>query len=130
MTFNRICSSLLALAIGAGVCPAFAGSRIVVPVAINDSAHYAEGTIVDARASTDGNQMIGCLFGTTAATCFAITASGASKVCSTSDVNQLNAIRAIEPESMIRFYWNTDGTCSYLLIENSSRVKPAATTGY
>ena len=38
-------------------------------------------------------------------------------------------IRSLTPESYVYFQWNTDGTCSYVLVENSSRFKPAATSG-
>lgn len=108
---------------------AHAGARWVYQVWISDASRYAVGTMTDARGSADGNQAIGCYHNTTNGACYATNAAGLSRTCTTNNPALLNVIRTISAESYIYFQWNTDGTCSYVLIENSSRFKPASASG-
>lgn len=109
---------------------AFAGSRAVYQANINDAQRWANGTMTDARGSADNNQLIGCYHNASFAGCYVTNAAGLGRSCTTSNPALIDVIRTIGPESYIYFQWNTDGTCNYVLIENSSRFKPASATGY
>jgi hypothetical protein len=109
---------------------ASAGPRWTFQATVSDASRHAYGTMTDARGSSDNQQAIGCYHNATNGGCYATNSSGLSRTCSTSNPSLLNVIRAIGPESYIYFQWNTDGTCNYVLIENSSRFKPASASGY
>ncbi|MGN6152258.1 MAG: hypothetical protein ACTHOH_09660 [Lysobacteraceae bacterium] len=118
----------LVLALSAGA--AIAGARVgPYTVTINDASRIAYGAFADARASADTQQWIGCNYNAAAAFCTATNAAGISRSCSTTNAALIDAIHGISSESYVYFQWNTDGTCSYVLVENSSRFKPAATSG-
>lgn len=109
---------------------AHAGQRIgPYQVYVNDAARYANGSIPDARASVDAVQWIGCYNNAGYGNCSAVTSAGVSRSCSTGNAAMIDTIRSIGPESYIYFQWNADGTCNYILVENSSRFKPAAVSG-
>lgn len=107
-----------------------AGSRWVYQVGINDTYRFAVGTMADARGSADSVQMIGCYHNAGFANCYATNSAGLSRSCTTSDPAMMSAIRGIGSESYVYFQWNTDGTCSYVFVENGSRWKPASVSGF
>ena len=128
---RRRLTAICGLALIGIAATATAGLRWAYPVTINDGSRFAVGTLSDARASADGVQYIGCYHNTSNnASCYATNASGLSRSCSTSNAAHLTVIRSITPESYIYFVWNTDGTCNYILVDNGSRFKPAATSGF
>lgn len=107
-----------------------AGNRIgPYQVTISDAGRWANGAFADVRAGADSQQWIGCNYNTVTGSCTATNAAGTSRTCTTSNAALLDVIRSLTPESYIYFQWNTDGTCSYILVENSTRFKPAATSG-
>lgn len=119
------------LALAVIAVTASAGLRWSYPVTINDTSRYVVGTMADARASADSVQYIGCNHNSlNAASCYGTNSAGLSRSCSTNNPAHLAVIRSISSESYIFFQWNTDGTCSYVFVENSSRFKPAATAGF
>lgn len=119
--------ALVLVALAAGT--ATAGQRFVYPVNVNDASRFANGAVADARGSADTQQSIGCYTNQYTASCFATTATGLSRSCSTGNAGLIEMARSVGPESYIYFQWNTDGTCNYILVENSSRFKPAAVSG-
>jgi len=124
-------AALCGLALIGLAATASAGLRWAYPVFISDSSRYAVGTLSDARASADSVQYIGCYHNSSNnASCYATNASGLSRSCSTSNPAHLTVIRSIGAESYVYFQWNTDGTCNYILVDNGSRFKPAATSGF
>lgn len=123
----RILIAFVLVALAAGT--AAAGQRFVYPVNINDASRFANGAIADARGSADAQQSIGCYLNQYTASCFASTAAGLSRSCSTGNAALIEVARSIGPESYIYFQWNPDGTCNYILVENGSRFKPAAVSG-
>jgi hypothetical protein len=129
MKLNSKINNALLVALVAASGTAAAGQRLVLPVNINDTSRYANGTIADARGSADSQQWLGCLYNTSIGICYAANATGVSRSCSTSNPDLLNIIRSLTPESYIYFQWNTDGTCNYILVENSSRFKPLLVSG-
>lgn len=125
---GKIAASLVLTLFAAG--SAAAGARIgPYTVTINDAGRSAYGAFADVRASADTQQWIGCNYNTTSGYCMATNAAGTSRTCSTTNAALLEIIRSLTPESYVYFQWNTDGTCGYILVENSSRFKPAATSG-
>ncbi len=109
---------------------AMGGNRTVLAnVAIDDAIRFAYGNFADARGSADSRQMIGCYYNASLGYCTATNAAGTSRTCTTTNAALLDVIRTLTSESYVYFQWNTDGTCSYVLVENSSRYKPAATSG-
>lgn len=128
---SRLLASVAAGFLCALVVPiASAGPRWVYPVSLSDTSRYALGTMTDARGSADSQQAIGCYHNATNAGCYATNAAGVTRTCSTSNPALLTVIRSISAESYLYFQWNTDGTCNYVLVENSSRFKPASASGY
>jgi hypothetical protein len=116
-----------ALATVAGV--AMAGATLGYQVGINDTYKFAVGAIATTRNTPDSVQYIGCYHnaytsGASYANCYAVNAAGVSRTCYTVNVNMVEAIRSISDESYIYFQWNTDGTCSYVLIDKGSRFRP------
>ncbi|MFZ5638425.1 MAG: hypothetical protein ACOY82_17750 [Pseudomonadota bacterium] len=127
---SRVFMSAAALAALLSVAAiAEAGTRWAYQVSISDVSRYAVGTTTDARGSADVNQSIGCNHNTTFASCYATNSAGLSRSCTTSNAALIDVIRSIGSESYIYFTWNTDGTCNYVLVENSSRWKPASASG-
>lgn len=127
---SRIFRSAAAFAVLLSVAAiAEAGTRWTYQVSINDGSRYAVGTMTDARGSADINQSIGCYHNTTFASCYATSSAGLSRSCTTNNAALIEVIRSISAESYIYFLWNADGTCNYVLVENSSRWKPASASG-
>jgi hypothetical protein len=108
---------------------AIAGASWGYQVGINDTYKYAVGSFAATRNSTDTLQYIGCYHnaytsGASYANCYAVNAAGVGRTCYTVNTNMVEAIRSISDESYIYFQWNTDGTCSYVLIDKGSRFRP------
>ena len=120
------------VALAALVSSAFAasaGSRAVYQAYFNDAQRWANGTMTDARGSADNNQLIGCYHNASFAGCYVTNAAGQGRTCTTTNPALIDVIREIGPESYIYFQWNADGTCNYVLVENSSRFKPGSASG-
>ncbi len=109
---------------------ASAGARLVYQVGINDASRFAVGTMADARGSSDNVQTIGCYHNTGFASCYATNSAGLSRSCTTTNAALIEVIRSIGSESYLYFQWNTDGTCSYVFVDNGSRWKPASASGF
>jgi hypothetical protein len=125
--YSKYIAVLVLALVAAG--SATAGQRLVYQVFVSDASRYANGAIADARGSADAQQSIGCYYNQYSATCFATTSTGLSRSCSTGNTALIEIVRSIGPESYIYFQWNTDGSCNYILVENSSRFKPGAVSG-
>jgi hypothetical protein len=115
-----------------------AGLRFTSEVYINDTYRSAGGSMTDARGAADTRQFIGCyhyydtLGGSTPyiGFCQASNAAGTTRSCSTTNSAIIHSIGSISAESHIGFAWNTDGTCRYVIVTNSSYYKPASATGF
>ncbi len=114
---------------------AIAGERRVYPVSIiqtdPSSNIFVSGALVDARASNDRVQHIGCnnTVGYSGF-CHARDADGRNVACHTNDHDLVDVIRSITPESFITFIARNDGTCAYVFVSTSSSYKPFANSGY
>jgi hypothetical protein len=130
MKLRTLIGGAVAAALLSTATIAIAGSRLVYQVGINDASRYAVGTMTDARGSADASQSIGCYHNTGFASCYATNNLGLSRSCTTTNTALIEVIRSISSESYIYFQWNTDGTCSYVFVDNGSRWKPASASGY
>ena len=119
---------VLVLGVVAGATAAFAGSSGVQDVSIwTDGAGQlsANGTLRDARHSTDTRQYIGCSLyaydsGSYSAICYAYSASGQYASCSTNDANMLKVVETLNPASYLYFAVNADGSCDRVISVNAS----------
>ena len=126
--------TLIATLAGVGLiavaATAAAGLRWGYQVSISDTSRYALGDLSATRGTADGVQYIGCYHNSVNnGSCYATNAAGLNRSCSTINGAHLTVIRSITPESYVYFQWNVDGSCNYILVDNGSRFKPAATSG-
>lgn len=108
---------------------AMAGAYTGYQVGINDTYKFAVGSIATTRNTPDTVQYIGCYHnaypgGTSSGNCYAVNNAGVSRTCYTTNANLIETIRSIGDDSYIYFQWNTDGTCSYILVDKGSRFRP------
>lgn len=108
---------------------AMAGSYMGYQVGINDTYKFAVGSIATTRNTPDTVQYIGCYHnayttGASYGNCYAVNNAGVSRTCYTTNANMIDTIRSIADDSYIYFQWNTDGTCSYILVDKGSRFRP------
>jgi len=122
-------TSLFAIAL-ATAATAYAGTRAQIQVQVNTTARYAYGAMADARGSADGTQQISCYTNSTVGGCYLAAASGAGGSCYTTDPAMIELFRSISGESYVYIQWNPDSTCSYVLVQNASFMKPGAVSGY
>ena len=109
----------------------FAGKKTAFPVTVNYAFQFASGTIGDARASADTNQMIGC--GVTSSptngtgmNCWATDSAGNTATCYSYNAELVKAAQAIGNDSYIFFYFDASGFCTYLNVSGSSHYRPKA----
>ncbi|TXH73604.1 MAG: hypothetical protein E6Q88_05170 [Lysobacteraceae bacterium] len=126
---NAITTAMIAVLLTSAAA-AYAGTRAQVQVTVNATSRYAYGAMADARGSADTVQQINCATNTTLANCWMVNSAGVGGSCYTTDPAMINVIRGISGESYVYIKWNTDGSCSYVLVQNSSFMKPGAVSGY
>ncbi len=93
-----------------------------------DGSTYAEGSVGDARASSDGNQYIGCTIdtystGVPVVGCFARNAAGTGIGCSTTNANFVAVAAGITANSYLAFDASS-GTCTFLEVADYSYFTP------
>ncbi len=108
---------------------AMAGQKTSNPVAVDATARVANGSLGSARNSADNLQYIGCAagalsFGGTNMYCFAQTADNVYAECQSTSPQLVQAAQAMSGDSYVHFAWDASGTCTYLLVINSSRLTP------
>jgi hypothetical protein len=107
---------------------AHAGFKQDQPVVL--SANTFSGQIGSARAATDSNEYIGCYIHSfvkqpAMAVCFATDASGAHKMCVSSDPAVVQAVTAMTSSSYISVYFDNDANCGEILVSTNSWLRPA-----
>ena len=121
---------LAVLCIGALTGTAWAGMKFVDQFYINTTYSYAYGSMGSARASTDSNQQIGCTTYNSGGTdnygyCSARDPSGTYKQCSWSGSQWTTTINAMTASSWIWFYWDANGNCTFITLQNDSSQLPS-----
>jgi hypothetical protein len=126
--------SLIATFCVAGVVAAtaaWAGMKGGTVVAVDAVNRRAEGSLGNARNSTDNNQYIGCRAtannnGTVSALCWAqgAVANSPYVTCQTTVPQMVNVASALNGDSYVKFAWDAGGLCTYIIVENDSWYAP------
>ena len=111
------------------ISPALAGQRAGEAVSVSTTARNATGSLATARASSDGNQLIGCSgswssSGSVSGTCFARNATGTYVSCTFSSTTMGHAVAAIGDNTRLQFSWDTSNHCTSIYLENASYWAP------
>jgi len=121
---------LSAFAIAALFCvapPAHAGIKSNLGVTADPVSRYGNGAVGSARASADASQYISC-YATYASSpgafCVARDAAGTTVSCFTSDPNKVAIVSAMTSYSYVYFSFDATGTCTQILVSNSSYYPP------
>lgn len=107
---------------------AVAGFKTGQSVVIVDSAQMANGMLGQVRNSADTTQYIGCAtWGVSWGSmglCEATSSTGVHRACLTYDANMIAAIRALQSDSYLIFYWDSIGYCTSIEVETASDPPP------
>ncbi len=125
---NVLAAAAIAALLSSAAFVSLAGESGSYQVFINDASRFATGSMVTARYSGDSVQRIECRAfahraGMVNAYCFAKNAQGVTRTCFTTLPVLVENARAASSESMINFYWEENGDCESISIENASRWK-------
>ncbi len=114
--------TLLTLVVLAGLLvPAAAYAGFTANYRVTIYSNGAQGTMHGARNASDSKQFIGCGSYDSYASCFARGADGTVRSCYTFDAGKIAAIGTVASNSRIYFTSNSDGTCSYISVNNGSQ---------
>jgi hypothetical protein len=104
----------------------WAGQKKAEVVIINAAARYAQGSLATARSSVDVIQSIGCTIRENGiVTCSARNgANTASLNCTANDPGYRAAVQSLNGDSKIYFSADAAGSCTSLIVENSSVWAP------
>lgn len=109
---------------------ALAGYKYVAGVTVDLVNRKASGSLADARASADTLQYIGCRTDASSSTgnlsiyCAAQDANRVKAECYTTAPSFVQALAAIQSDSILVFTWDANGTCTSLNVENWSSNSP------
>lgn len=104
----------------------WAGQKKAEPVIINTNSRYAQGSLASARSSADVVQSIGCTIRESGVvTCSARNgANTAALNCTANDPGYRAAVQSLNGDSRIYFSADAAGSCTSLIVENSSVWAP------
>ncbi|MBN9687214.1 MULTISPECIES: hypothetical protein [unclassified Corallococcus] len=118
----------LGLAMLAGSGSAWAGDKGTNPVVINMTNKTLAGSLGSARNSSDFRQAIdiGFYVGSNYyyGFIFAFDANGTMATCTTFDRNMIEILKAASPDSYIKAYYDSTGTCTDIEMRNASYLEP------
>ncbi len=108
---------------------AWAGKHWGTEVVIDATSMKAYGSMGTVRASADSYQEIGCqvqgLAGAlTTVVCEAVDSSNQHVLCGTTDQSIVQVAQSIASNSFLSFQWDVNGTCTALVVYNSSHNDP------
>jgi hypothetical protein len=119
-----------ALLIGGATATAIAGAKYG-PYLVYVSSTYAEGSLADARASSDGTQYIGCnLTGyqtSMSGYCYANDSAGNYKMCSvpaSAAPSMLPVIASLNSQTYLYFAFDASGNCTTIQTSTNSYHAP------
>jgi hypothetical protein len=124
------------LVVGLSLCisaTAWAGLRLNAPNVYiqknSDGSGNAEGSLSVAYNSPDTSQSIGCMAhllptGSYSTNCSATDATGVTAQCVSSSADFARMATSMNSDSVVRFIWNSSGTCVELDIKQSSAFPP------
>jgi hypothetical protein len=109
-----------ALAAAALSASAVAGLKSASDVTISDTYGWAYGDAGHVYASGDRTQYITCEVRGTNGSCNALDVNGVFRQCYSSEARWVRTMAAVKGDSYVVFYWNSDGTCAYVGVQNDS----------
>jgi len=109
-----------ALAAAAFSASAVAGMKSAADVAISDTYGWAYGDAGHVYASSDRKQYITCEVRGTNGSCYAMDLNGVYRQCYSSDAKWVRTMAAVKGDSYIVFYWDANGSCTYVGVQNDS----------
>ena len=129
---NRLTLLRLSIALSALLLPvaANAGEKVTdyVYVSTSSSSEYAQGTLGDARNSSDGTEYIGCDtstgYGYTELRCIAVNSAGNAFYCTTTDPNMIKLATTITSMSFLELSGDGNSNCTSISVLNLSLYKP------
>lgn len=139
----RSLSARMAITLAMSLCfsvTALAGFRQAHrTVNVNQTDRMASGQLAGARASTDTTQQIGCFtsvqdYSTAGSSssgsvvqwgyCVAVATNGTTGFCYSSKPDLIAAMRNLQGDAFLEFYWNSNGECSLIMLTQSSTLEP------
>ena len=118
-----LCAFGLAAALLASTA-ALAGFRTAQPVVITDSRQFANGNLGVVSFTDDSVEWIGCYTYNGVGGCNAVDKTGLTRSCATADPTMIATMRSLRGDSYLEFYWDTNGQCTNVSVENTSSTPP------
>jgi hypothetical protein len=109
-----------ALAVAAFSASAFAGMKSASDVVISDTYGWAYGDAGHVYKTSDRTQYITCEVRGTNGSCLAVDVNGVFRQCSSSEARWVRTMAAVKGDSYIVFYWDANGSCTYVGVQNDS----------
>jgi hypothetical protein len=103
---------------------ALAGFHSGQAVVIIDAYHLVNGDLGYVHNTSDPNELIGCQNYGDSGYCYARNTAGIYRACSTSDPALVRAIRSLQSDSYLIFYWSDSGYCTNIYVETDSTTVP------
>ena len=114
-------TALAAAAFSAG---AVAGAKSTSDVLISDTYTWAYGDAGHVHNSSDRMQDIGCEVTGSGGYCFAHDLNGVYRSCWSSEDRWVRTMAAVKGDYYVLFYWDTNGSCTYVGVQNDSLTDP------
>lgn len=114
---RRIMLTVAAAAISAS---AVGGMKSASEVTISDTYGWAYGDSGHVYATSDRRQYITCEVRGANGSCYAMDANGVFRQCYSSEARWVRTMSAVKGDSYIVFYWDANGTCTYIGVQNDS----------
>lgn len=107
---------------------AFAGFRSTYVVHVDMTYREAWGSLGATRGTGDNNAMLGCSLNSNGSVCcFAADTLGNNypECCVSSPTPSMQqAVASLNGDSYLSFNWDTNWSCTYIIVENSSQFMP------
>ena len=99
---------------------AFAGMKSASEVTISDTYGWAYGDAGHVHNTSDRTQHISCEVRGTNGSCYAVDVNGVFRQCYSSEARWVRTMAAMKGDSYILFYWDANGSCTYVGVQNDS----------
>jgi hypothetical protein len=109
-----------AMAAAAFSASAVAGTKSASDVVISDTYGWAYGDAGHVYNTSDRTQYISCEVRGTNGSCSAVDVNGAFRSCYSSEARWVRTMSAVKGDSYIVFYWDANGHCTYVGVQNDS----------
>jgi hypothetical protein len=110
----------LALAVAACSASAVAGLKSASDVIISDTYGWAYGDAGHVYRTSDRTQEITCSANGASGSCYARDLNGVFRSCYSSEARWVRAMSALKGDSYVVFYWDANGYCTYVGVQNDS----------